>query len=186
MGSDHKHRVCTFQEAEDAIRRNEKIYVNDCFCRGPAREGKAAWEYCGHTVDTCMGFHPPRDDDPQFSSKEIGREEALSLFEDWKKQGHFFRFMEDESWICFCCPCGCGFFRDEEGKRVEDPCDKSLHIENTDADTCNLCGECVDVCSYDARAIDHGMMKVMREKCYGCSACEYVCQENAITMVPRE
>ena len=117
MGVDHKHRVCTFQEAEDAIRANEKIYVNDCFCRGPAREGKTAWEYCGHTVETCMGFHPPGDDDPPYSFREISREEALGLFEDWKKQGHFFRFMEDANWVCFCCPCGCAFFRDKEGKQ---------------------------------------------------------------------
>ena len=186
MGSGHKHRVSTFQEAENAIRANEKIYVNDCFCRGPAREGKAAWEYCGHAVETCMSFHPPGDDDPQHSGKEISREDAIHLFEDWKKQGHFFRFMEDESWLCFCCQCGCDFFRDEEGNRVEDSCDRGLHIEKTDVDICSLCGECVDTCSYDARAIEDSVMKVLREKCYGCSACEYACPENAIAMVPRQ
>jgi NAD-dependent dihydropyrimidine dehydrogenase PreA subunit len=185
MGSDHKHRVCTFKEAEDAIKANEKIYINDCFCRGPARDGNAAWEYCGHAVETCMGFHPPGGDDPPYSFREINQEEALGLFENWKNQGHFFRFMENESWICFCCRCGCGFFRDKEGNQVEDSCDKGSHIEKTNSDTCNLCGKCVDVCSYDARAVEDDVMKTVSVKCYGCSACEFVCPEEAITMVPR-
>ena len=29
MGSDHFHRICTYKEAEEAIRKNEAIYVND-------------------------------------------------------------------------------------------------------------------------------------------------------------
>ena len=185
MGADHKHRVCTYLEAENAIKLHEKIYVNDCFCRGPARDGKAAWEYCGHKVETCMGFHPPESDEPGFSFKVISREEALAMFEDWKTQGHLFRFMVDESWLCFCCPCGCEFFRNKEGKRVEDSCDKGLYIEKTEAETCTLCGNCIDVCPYDARAIDDGMMKVASEKCYGCSICEHICQESAITMISR-
>lgn len=28
MGADHEHRVCTYDEAEAAIRKNETIYIN--------------------------------------------------------------------------------------------------------------------------------------------------------------
>jgi hypothetical protein len=44
MGSDHKHRVCTFQEAGNAIKAHEKACVNGCFRRGPGWAGEAAWE----------------------------------------------------------------------------------------------------------------------------------------------
>ena len=184
MGSDHEHRVCTYQEAEDAIMAHEKFYVNDCFCRGPARDGKAAWDYCGHTVETCLGFDPPEADD-DFTAREIDREEALDLFEDWKRQGHMFRFMIDESWLCFCCACGCGFFRDKEGNRVEDPCDTSSFIERTNADRCEVCGKCISVCAHEARWREDGVIRVDEHRCYGCGACEYVCPDRAITMVPR-
>lgn len=186
MGSDHKHRVCTYFEAEQAIKNNEVIFLNECFCRGPARDGKAAWEYCGHTVETCMGFHPPGEDDEPYSYREINKKDALGLFKAWKEQNLFFRFLEDERWICFCCPCGCGFFRDEKGRITEDHCDKGLYIERTDVDACILCGDCIDVCPYGARSIEENTLKIISKKCYGCSVCEYVCPEQAISMIERK
>ncbi len=184
MGSDHFHRICTYKEAEEAIRKNEAIYVNDCFCRGPAKAGEAKWEYCGCPVEVCMGFHPPKED-WDFTSRKISKDEALAMYKEWKNLGNLFRFMEDEEWVCFCCSCGCGFFRDEEGKKVRDTGEKSPFIEKTDLDKCNLCGMCIDVCAYEARSIDDGKMIVVSDNCAGCSACEYACTEDAISMIAR-
>ena len=112
MGTDHPHRVCTFQEAEETIRGSKTVFVNDCFCRRPAKEGKCAWEYCGHEVETCMSFAPPEKESPDWPIKEIGRDKALEMFEAWKTQGTFFRFMMDDKgnkYLCLCCSCGCGW-----------------------------------------------------------------------------
>ncbi|MHC5081421.1 MAG: ATP-binding protein [Planctomycetota bacterium] len=187
MGTEHKHRVCTFEEAEKAIRAQDVIYVNDCFCRRPAKEGKTPWAYCGHPIETCMGFREPAESEGSegFAVKEISQEEALGMFEEWKKQGNLFRFMEDENWICSCCACGCVWFRGKEGEKVKDPCDKSPFIEKTDLEQCTLCGDCVDVCAYEARKIADDEMQVLSEDCYGCSACEFACPEEAISMVER-
>ncbi|MBU0755840.1 MAG: hypothetical protein KJ645_11915, partial [Planctomycetes bacterium] len=153
MGSGHKHQVCTYEQAEAAIRRHETIYLNDCYCRRPAKDGEKAWEYCGHDLDTCMGFHEPAGDYAKYGFRIIRQQEALEKFEAWKKQGNFFRFMEDEKWVCFCCACGCEWFRDKEGNLIPDKCDKSSMIEKTDEELCNECGECVAVCAYHARII---------------------------------
>lgn len=185
MGADHTHRVCTYQEAEEAIRGHEKIYVNDCFCRAPAKAGERPWGYCGHTIETCMGFREPKPEGEQYGYREISQEEALGLFENWKSQGNLFRFVEDGDWLCFCCSCGCEWFRDKEGNRVHDTCEKSPYTESTNADSCTVCGECVDACAYNARSIKDEEMIVDASMCYGCSACEHVCPENAIQMVPR-
>lgn len=185
MGSDHFHRICTYNEAEEAIRTNEAIYVNDCFCRGPAKKGEAKWEYCGCPVEVCMGFRPPKEES-DFTSKPISKDEALKLMEEWKKQGNLFRFMEDQEWICFCCACGCGFFRDEDGKKTKDTGDKAPFIQKTDLEKCNLCDICIDICAYEARSIDDDKMIVNSDNCAGCSACEYACPEDAISMVPKE
>jgi ferredoxin len=168
LGAEHEHRVCTFEEAERAIRSHEVAFANDCFCRTPAKEGKAKWPYCGHPTEVCMGFE--KEADASFSQKEIARQRALELFEEWKKLGGFFRFMAGERWLCFCCPRGCGFFSDEQGQRRPDPCEKSPYVEATDLDACTLCGQCVEACPYDARRLDEGAMKVDRGLCYGCSA----------------
>ncbi|MFH1231689.1 MAG: 4Fe-4S dicluster domain-containing protein [Planctomycetota bacterium] len=183
MGTGHQHRICTFDEAEKAIKAHKHIYVNDCGCRKPAKEGKTPYKYCGHPIETCMGFRKPNAKNAeQWKYKEITRKQALARFEDWKKQGNFFRFMEDANWICFCCECGCGWLRDKKGKKVEDTCDKSPYIEKTDSDKCTICGTCIDVCAHHARTIKSDKMVVSSKKCYGCSACEYICPEKAIKM----
>jgi ferredoxin len=184
MGSDHQHRICTYREAEETIRSKEAFYVNDCFCRGPAKAGEAKWDYCGCPIEVCMGFYKPPEESG-IAATEIPQEHALELFEDWKKRGNLFRFMEDDSWICFCCKCGCGFFRDEDGNLKQDSCDKSAYIEKTDMDKCNLCGLCIDSCAYGARSISGDKMLIEPEKCWGCSACEFICPEDAITMAAR-
>jgi Pyruvate/2-oxoacid:ferredoxin oxidoreductase delta subunit len=185
MGTNHSHRVCTFQEAESVIKAHDPVFVNECFCRGPAKAGKTAWPYCGHSLDTCMGFHPPESDAQSYPYKQLTQSEALDLFEDWIQKGNFFRFMENEAWLCFCCKCGCGWFRDKEGRFVEDTCEKSPFIEKTHLEDCTLCGACLPVCAYEARSISDDTMKINSERCFGCSACEYICPEKAISMVKR-
>jgi len=184
MANNPKDRVCTHREVEETLRAHEVFYLNDCFCRGPAKAGKEAWEYCGHSIDTCMGVQEPAK--AEFEYREISREEALRKFHEWRSQGNFFRTMEDEGWICFCCACGCSWFRDKEGNFVDDPCTKSRFIEKTDHESCVLCGACVEVCAYKARELVDETLKVDSARCYGCSTCEFACPEDAVTMVLRE
>jgi len=182
LGTDHIHRVCTYSEAEDAIRGHADHFVSDCFCRGPASRGEMPWEYCGHEVHNCMGFHQPVTEGVTWS--RITLEEALEKMRDWREKGNFFRFMEDDDWLCFCCGCGCGFFRNESGGKVRDTCEGSPWTEKTDPDCCTLCGVCVDTCAFDARSISEGEMLVDPEACSGCSACGFICPASAIEMVP--
>ncbi|MCK5115925.1 MAG: 4Fe-4S binding protein [Candidatus Aegiribacteria sp.] len=185
MGTDHKHRLCTYEEAEKAIRDQSEFYVNECFCRGPAKAGETSWDYCGHDVNNCMSFREPSGEDAGYEYVRISQREALDKFENWKQQGNFFRFMVDDDWLCFCCGCGCAFFRDENGQKIQDTCENAPFIEKTDLDKCTLCGTCVDVCAYGARSIESGEMLVDGDKCPGCSACEYACPTDAIKMVLR-
>jgi Pyruvate/2-oxoacid:ferredoxin oxidoreductase delta subunit len=185
MGDEHVHRVATYEQAERVIRAHDVIYLNDCFCRTPAKNGQTPWEWCGHPVETCLGFHAPRADEPELESREITQAQALEIFENWRADNGLFRFMEDEQWICCCCACGCMWFRDRDGRRTKDTCLKAPFIEKTDLDACTLCEDCVPACVFGARSIVDGGMRVDPEQCYGCSVCEHVCPEDAITMAAR-
>ncbi len=186
MSNNPRDRVCTHQEVEDLLSAHEVLYLNDCFCRGPARAGTAKWAYCGHAVDTCMGVNRPDTIGFDVEYREISREEALRRFHDWRSQGHFFRTMEDEGWVCFCCACGCGWFRDDDGNLVDDTCEPSRFIERTDHDECTVCGACVEVCAYRARQLDGAALVIDSARCWGCSSCDFACPAGAVGMVGRQ
>jgi len=52
-----------------------------------------------------------------------------------------------------------------------------------DADKCNGCGECVDVCPVEVFELQDGKSVVTNEEeCLGCESCVEVCETSAITV----
>jgi MinD superfamily P-loop ATPase len=45
---------------------------------------------------------------------------------------------------------------------------------------CNLCGECVKACVFDALAIENGRLRLNPYFCEGCAACAVVCPQKAV------
>lgn len=187
MGSDHVHRICSFDEADAIVAKNTRYYLNNCVCRSLASQGKTKQSYCGHPLETCLSFGPWAKEEmaKAFPKREATLAEVRRMMQDWKDQGHFFRLMGGEAAVCMCCSCGCGWFFGKEGQRVADPCDKSPFIERTDLSACNLCGACQKVCAWGARKIDGGKLTVTADNCYGCGACEYACPTDAVKMIRR-
>lgn len=58
-----------------------------------------------------------------------------------------------------------------------------LKVANIDKEQCIDCGECVSYCRFDAI----GKFNVVDNyRCEGCAVCEYICSENAISMVEKK
>ena len=55
-----------------------------------------------------------------------------------------------------------------------------------DADRCNHCGRCAEVCAYHAIASLPSKVIVFPELCHGCGACSYLCPESAIVEANRQ
>lgn len=51
---------------------------------------------------------------------------------------------------------------------------------------CTHCGECADICAYNAIAAIKNTVLVFAELCHGCGACSYLCPESAISEIGRE
>ena len=54
-----------------------------------------------------------------------------------------------------------------------------------DIEKCNLCGECVNVCQFNALAKTKRGILVFEKLCHGCEACGLVCKEDAIRFKKR-
>jgi MinD superfamily P-loop ATPase len=61
-----------------------------------------------------------------------------------------------------------------------------IPVPKVDQDTCTHCGECAEVCAYNAIAVMKKKVLVFSELCHGCGACSYLCPEGAISEEGRE
>ncbi|TET77126.1 MAG: 4Fe-4S dicluster domain-containing protein [Dehalococcoidia bacterium] len=59
-------------------------------------------------------------------------------------------------------------------------------IPRVDEEKCTHCGECSEVCAYNAIAAMKKKVLVFPELCHGCGACSYLCPEEAISEVGKE
>ncbi len=61
-----------------------------------------------------------------------------------------------------------------------------IPVPKIDEDKCTHCGECSQICVYNALAVLKTMVMTFHELCHGCGACAYLCPEKAIREEPRE
>jgi MinD superfamily P-loop ATPase len=56
-----------------------------------------------------------------------------------------------------------------------------IPVPRVDAERCSLCGDCTELCRYNAIAVLRTGVMVFAELCHGCGGCALVCPERAIT-----
>ncbi|QGU00206.1 MinD superfamily P-loop ATPase containing an inserted ferredoxin domain [Candidatus Syntrophocurvum alkaliphilum] len=59
----------------------------------------------------------------------------------------------------------------------------SRPVPGIDYDKCTLCGECAEVCNFNALAVLADEITLFPELCHSCGACSYLCPENAINEI---
>lgn len=62
----------------------------------------------------------------------------------------------------------------------------SIPIPRVDEAKCNYCGQCAQVCAYNAIAVIEKKVLIFPELCHGCGACTYLCPEDAISEEGKE
>lgn len=66
-----------------------------------------------------------------------------------------------------------------------DSSEVSIPVPKVDEALCDGCGECADVCQFNAIAVPAGRPMLFPELCHGCGGCTLVCPARAITEIPR-
>jgi MinD superfamily P-loop ATPase len=64
--------------------------------------------------------------------------------------------------------------------------DKFKLIPEWNVDNCTLCGNCHDVCNFNAIVQLGSIILVFPQLCHGCFACSELCPSSALEMVPRK
>ncbi len=183
--------VMTLAEMEEFVRSlpdDSQIAVGPCRCR-------LATHACDHPLETDIVILTgapiwldlfPRD------YRVIDKEEAVGIVRDCYSRGlvpmldrHlYFRGSANYFVICNCCGCAClpiiGYrtFKNQGYHFIP-----SASVSTVDADKCEGCGRCVEVCAFGERVVRAGKARVL--DCQGCGQCVRVCPNGASLMVGR-
>jgi ferredoxin len=174
------HYVSTLDDALKLIEQNDAFWLANCGCR----ESRG---HCDQSrMDVCLQF----SDAPSSGSsyRQVTKADALEVWNEAKSKllvARPFRDMKDKNrtdGICFCCKDCCGYFSPQETFT----CDKGDKIEMTDMAACTHCGQCVEVCYFDARKLAEGLLRIDRSRCFGCGLCIESCPERCISLETRD
>lgn len=59
----------------------------------------------------------------------------------------------------------------------------SGYVSRVDEDACIACGDCVEVCPFEALTLDEYVAVVDKDLCMGCGVCATHCVQEALTLV---
>ncbi len=179
------------QEILEIISRSRVFAIGECFCRTKHQKETG----CTHPTHTCILISPPQGKSlhdigaRKIKFKNVPKEEIIKLLNDSDDRGlvHQIIYFPSPNYyyvICNCCTCCCESLQNYK-KFLTPKVVKSDFIEQTDIKACVDCGECVEICPFDARKIIKGELIVDQSKCFGCGLCIRKCPEDAIKLLKR-
>jgi ferredoxin len=181
-------QVIPYALARDIILQNpDHIVALECPCRSVRAEPCLPLDVCLIVGEPFAGFiaeHQPR------RSRWIAGDEAAAILQAEHERGHVHHaFFKDAMLgrfyaICNCCSCCCGAMNAH--RNGVPMLAASGYVSQVDEDLCAGCGQCVEVCQFEALALDGGRSVVDFEKCMGCGVCVDHCLQDALALVRDE
>ncbi len=164
------------------------IAVYECGCR------HARKDHCQPT-QVCMVIGQPFVDfvlehNPH-SSRRITQKEALRILQAEHERGHVHSAWFKDACldrfysICNCCKCCCGGI-EAMTKHKAPMIASSGFIAEIDSNLCTSCGNCIEICPFNALSMNGETSHLNWEKCMGCGVCIDQCQSGAISLIRDE
>ena len=163
--------------------------IGYCYCRKKHQN-------CDNPINTCIGLGiPPGQSLYDIHTKReffkaVSKEEIIELLNDCDDRGlvHQVIYFPSPNFyyvICNCCTCCCEPLSNYK-KFLLPKIIKADFIEVTDTSNCTNCGNCIEICPFDARKLDSNKTLIVdRERCFGCGVCVRKCPVNAIKLIKR-
>lgn len=175
--------ILPHEDLKAIVARAKQIAVVKCVCRLLLKRCQRPQEVC-MTFDAAADFAVKRG-----VGKKIDAKEALETIQWCGKEGLVPSNLNSArvTAMCFCCPDCCIFMQPlrQYGYKLLAP---SRYEARVDAETCNGCQDCVELCQFGAIEMEkHGSAKKLKaavqpEKCYGCGVCVVNCPTEALSL----
>jgi len=191
-----ENQVLPFKVVEYFINKSSNIFLMN-YC--PCRKDNDCKEHDSLIGCTWMGRDVLRIKIPPergyFASKEEALERERLAYENGLVP--MLGRLREDSWLmgtlpdnghfmtlCHCCPCCCVVSTAKYAtKLIRDIFQRMEGIKvNLNRVICTGCGQCLEVCIFDARKLIDGKAIIDQNKCLGCGRCEMKCPNEAITI----
>ena len=194
----HFGQVVPIEEMERIFDFLTSIFRYECWCRRTTVGSKQRYCYGvsmapegGKLAEIIRKVDPSYLTGPDTTGlEEVGKEEALTAFRDYEKQGLCHTVWTFHApfigGFCNCDRSDCFAMRFTvlHGMPIMF---RGEYVAEVDPDLCKGCRECMRVCQFGAIGFSVAQKKVNVDprRCYGCGICRSVCAKDAILLHDR-
>ena len=175
--------VLPYEKAEELLKARKKFLVAPCICR---KEHKMVGKGCKKPEEACLVFGIAADYyERNGLGRVIDREEALKILKKADKAGLVLQPSNAQKIVNICCCCGCCCQVLKNLKRHPKPATlvSTPFIVESDSETCEGCGVCVERCQMDAFHMEDEVAVLDVDQCIGCGLCVSTCPSDSLTLV---
>lgn len=188
--SDENKKIIPFKYATKILfQEPEHIVVMDCPCK---KANKAPEE----DINSCLAVGKNLssfwlEQCGKYNPRKISQEEAMAIIERFRKKKHitqaFFKVATGGSTgvICNCHPDTCVSLATRLSGKISNQLSmtaKSGYSVAVDEEKCIQCGNCADMCGFEAMSFNDDKRTYNKELCMGCGLCVENCPEKPLPL----
>ena len=185
LSDENALHVLDYERASEVINAASHRAISTCYCRLKMMHIE---QNCAAPLDICMTFNITAESLIKHGhARPIDAVEGLELLQ-LAYENKLVQFGENVkehvNFICNCCGCCCEAMIAARRFAVMRPIHTTNFIPAIDADTCDGCGRCVNICPVEAMALvsandpQRSKKKIARldeGRCLGCGLCVRAC-----------
>ncbi|MCP3998373.1 MAG: 4Fe-4S dicluster domain-containing protein [bacterium] len=192
---DNGIQVLDYERASEVVRNASYRAVGTCYCRHKMDHMDRG---CDAPRQICMTFNNTASSLARHGfAREIDVAEGLDLLAE-AQESDLIQFGENTqrnpNFICNCCGCCCEAMIAQRRFAILNPVHTSNYMPEVDAETCNGCGKCVNVCPVEAMSLASAndphhskkkQAKLNESLCLGCGVCVRACDRDSVRLRAR-